>query len=113
VNHVAVEGPILRTKWSHVPITFSEADVNLTSYPHTDAMVITAHVDKWNITRVLVDNGSQADILFLSTFDQTGLNKKLLKEASKPLYGFEGKKIELGGSISLPVSFRTLLNACT
>jgi hypothetical protein len=113
VNHVAVEGPILRPKWSHVPITFSEADVNLTSYPHADAMVITAHVDKWNITRVLVDNGSQEDILFLSTFNQMGLNKKLLKEALKPLYGFEGKKIELGGSISLPVSFRTLSNACT
>jgi hypothetical protein len=46
VNHVAVEGPIVRTKWSHVQITFSEPDVNLTSFPHMDAMVITSHVDK-------------------------------------------------------------------
>jgi hypothetical protein len=23
VNHVAVEGPITQTKWSHMPITFS------------------------------------------------------------------------------------------
>jgi hypothetical protein len=30
-----------------------------------DAMVLTAHVEKWNVTRVLVDNGSQAEILFL------------------------------------------------
>jgi hypothetical protein len=36
-----------------------------------------------------------------------------LKEASKPLYGFGGKKIELVGSISLPVSFGTLSNAHT
>jgi hypothetical protein len=25
-------------------------------------MVVTIHIDKWNVTRVLVDNGSQAEI---------------------------------------------------
>jgi hypothetical protein len=74
VNHVAVEGPIVRTKWSHVQITFTEVDVKLVSFPHTDTMVITAHIDKWNAMRVLVDNGSQAEILFLSTFEQMGLS---------------------------------------
>jgi hypothetical protein len=74
-------------------------------------MVITAHVDKWNVTRVLVDNGSQEEILFLSTFEQMGLKKKQLKDASKPLYSFRGKKIEPVGSISLPVSFGTLSNS--
>jgi hypothetical protein len=103
----------VRTKWSHVQITFSEADIKLTSFPHTDAMVITAHIDKWNVMRVLVDNGSQAEILSLSTYDQMGFSKKQLKEASKPFYGFDGKKIELVGSISLPVSFGTLSNAHT
>jgi hypothetical protein len=64
-----VEGPIIRTKWSHVWITFTEVDIKLTSFPHTDMMVIIAHIDKWNVTRVLVDNGSQAEIVFLSTFE--------------------------------------------
>jgi hypothetical protein len=76
-------------------------------------MVITTHIDKWNVTRVLVDNGSQVETLFLSTFGQMGFSKKQLKEASKPLYGFSGKKIESVGSISLPVSFSTLSNART
>jgi hypothetical protein len=58
VNHVAVEGPIMRTKWSHVQITFTEVVVKLTLFPHTYAMVITAHIDKWDVTRVLVDNRS-------------------------------------------------------
>jgi hypothetical protein len=75
----------MRTKWPHVQIIFTEADTKLTSFPHMDAMVITAHIDKWNVTRVLVDNGSQAQILFLS--------KKQLKEVSKPLYGYGGKKL--------------------
>jgi hypothetical protein len=71
-----------------VQITFTEADIKLTSFPHTDAMVITAHIDKWDVTRVLVDNESQVKILLLSTFEQMGFSKKQLKEASKPLYGF-------------------------
>jgi hypothetical protein len=90
-----------------------EADIKLTSFPHIDAMVITAHIDKWNAMRVLVDNGSQAKILFLSTFEQMGFSKKQLKEASKPLYGFGGRKIEPVGSISLHVSFGIIPNACT
>jgi hypothetical protein len=56
-----------------------------------DAMVITAHIDKWNVMRALVHNGSQTEILFLSTFEQMGLSKKQLKEALKPLYGVERK----------------------
>jgi hypothetical protein len=76
-------------------------------------MVITTHIDKCNVTGVLVDNESQTEILFLSTFEQMGFSKKQLKEASKSLYGFDGKKIEPVGSISLPVSFGTLSNAHT
>jgi hypothetical protein len=45
-------------------------------------MVITAHINKWEVTRVLVDNGSQAEILFLSAFEQMGFDIKQLKEAS-------------------------------
>jgi hypothetical protein len=65
VIHEAVEGPIVCTKWSHVQITFTEADIMHTSLPHMNAMLITTLVDKWNVTRVLVDNGSQVEILFL------------------------------------------------
>jgi hypothetical protein len=113
VNHVAVEGPIIRNKWSHVQITFTETDIKLTSFLHMDAMVITTHIDKLNVMRVLVDNGSLAEILFCSTFEQMGFNKKQLKEALKPLYGFDEKKIEPVGSISLPMSFNTLSNVRT
>jgi hypothetical protein len=103
----------VRTKSSHMKINFTEADIKHKSFPHTDAMVITAHIDKWNVTRVLVDNRSQAEILFISTFEQMGINKKQLKEAPKPLYGFGGRKIEPLGSISQPVSFGSPTNAHT
>jgi hypothetical protein len=28
-------------------------------------MAITVHIDRWNVTKILVDNSSQAEILFL------------------------------------------------
>jgi hypothetical protein len=73
VNHVAVECPITQTKWSHILITFYTQDLNLTSFPHTDAMVLIIHIDRWDVSKILVNNGSQAEILFLSTFVKNGL----------------------------------------
>jgi hypothetical protein len=32
-------------------------------------MVITAHIDKWDVTRILVDNDSHVEIPFLSSFE--------------------------------------------
>jgi hypothetical protein len=71
-----VEGPITQTKWSDIPKTFTTKDVNLTSFPHTDAMVITVHIDRWDVSRILIDNSSQAEILFLSAFEKMGYEKK-------------------------------------
>jgi hypothetical protein len=36
-----------------------------------------------------------------------GYDKKQLKEPAKPLYSFGGKRIDLIGAITLPVSFNT------
>ena len=44
VNNIAVEGLVCYTNWSKTPITFSEQDLQLESYPHTDAMVIKANI---------------------------------------------------------------------
>jgi hypothetical protein len=65
-------------------ITFSAQDVNLHSFPHTDTMVLTIHIDRWDVTRILVDNSSQAEILFLPAFEKMGYNQKQLKEPTSP-----------------------------
>jgi hypothetical protein len=113
VNHVAIEGPITQTKWSHMPITFSAQDVNLAPFPHIDAMVVTVHIDRWDITKIIIDNGRQTKILFLTTFEKMGYDRKQLREPTKPLYGFGGKRIEPVGVITLPVSFNTTKNPRT
>jgi hypothetical protein len=39
-------------------------------------MVLNVHIDRWDVSRILVDNGSQAEILFLSAFKKMGYDKK-------------------------------------
>jgi hypothetical protein len=63
INHVAITGPVVQTKWSHIPLTFDTRDVDLRSAPHSDAMVINCSMAGWDLHKVLVDNGSQADII--------------------------------------------------
>jgi hypothetical protein len=96
-----------------MPITFSSQDINLTSFSHTNAMVSIGHIDRWDVTKILIDNENHAEILFLITFDKMGFDRKQLREPSKPLYGFGGKRIEPVGVITFPVSFGTAKNSRT
>jgi hypothetical protein len=85
-------------------------DVKLALFSHTHAMVITIHIDRWDVTKILIDNGNQAKILFVAAFKKMSFEQKQLKESMKPLYGFGGKRIEPVRVITLRVSFGTPKN---
>lgn len=70
-----------------MPITFSEEDLNLPCYPHTDAMVINANISSLIVIEILVDTGSSADKIFGSTFDRMNIDRKLLQPSEVPLMG--------------------------
>jgi hypothetical protein len=65
------------------------------------------------VSKLLIDNGSQVEIFFLSTFEKMGYDKKQLKELRKPLYDFGGKRIEPARVITLHISFGTPKNPHT
>jgi len=111
VSHVS-EGKCFRTPWSHVPITFTQADLRLQHYPHNDPLVIRANIGKNSVHfagndvgRILVDNGSSADILVWQCFVKMGFTEQALKKSQYPLIGFGGKRIEALGKIELNVTF--------
>jgi hypothetical protein len=97
----------VQIKWSHIPLTFDARDVDLRSAPHIDAMVINCSVAGWDLHKVLVDNGSQADIIFFHAFDRMGISHSLLKPSDNPLYGFGGKGTFPVGKIAPPKTQHT------
>jgi hypothetical protein len=92
VNSILMEGPYKKTRWPHLPITFSEEDLQLKDYPHMDAMVIEANIDGRIVSKILVDGGSSTDIIFTSTIDAIKIDRKMLERVEHPLYGFGGKR---------------------
>ena len=74
-NNIAVQGLVRCTDWLKSPITFSEQDLQLESYPHTNTLVIRANIAGWEINRVLIDSRSLADIIFVNAFDQMKLSR--------------------------------------
>ncbi|GFS41689.1 hypothetical protein Acr_00g0075810 [Actinidia rufa] len=59
------------------PITFRNDDLRGLHLPHDDALVVSAVIANFNVQRILIDNGSSADILFISAFEKMkiGLDK--------------------------------------
>ena len=66
-------------------ITFSDSDLEGCQLPHNDPLVIRVVVANKIIHRVLVDNGSSADIIFASAFDKKGIGREKLESVSTHL----------------------------
>jgi hypothetical protein len=113
VNTIINDGPAAGLEWAKVLLTFIEEDFKLKSTSLNDAMVIEVNIGGWVIRKILVDNGSSADILFLKTFEKMNLTQHMLHPPEYPLQGFGGKPIKPVGKVSLPVSFRDLDNTRT
>ena len=82
-------------------ITFSDSDLEECQHPHDDLLVVRAIVANTTVHRVLVDNGSSADIIFASAFDKMGIGRERLEPVSTHLRGFLGEKVLPLGSIQL------------
>ena len=82
-------------------ITFSDSDLEGCQHPHDDPLVIRSIVANTTVHRVLVDNGSSADIIFASAFDKMGIGREKLEPVNTHLRGFSGEKVLPLGSIQL------------
>ncbi|GAV88208.1 hypothetical protein CFOL_v3_31631, partial [Cephalotus follicularis] len=93
----------LRTGGDEEVISFSEADYEGVRLPHDDPVVVTLLVELFTMKRILIDNGSSADILYKHAFDQLRIPADQLKPVKTPLIGFAGETIHPLGSINLSV----------
>ena len=112
VQNVQVTGSVPKIARKESPIIgFSEDDARRVHHPHDDALVISIRVGEYNVHRMLVDNGSSADILYYPAFQQMGINRARLTPTNAPLVGFGGMRVLPLGAITLSIirskSFRT------
>jgi hypothetical protein len=113
VQHVGVQGPFMKSKWSHIPITFSQEDLQLKEYPHNDAMVISCVIKGFLVHNVLVDTGSAANIIFVKAYKQMQEQDDKIHDATHTLYGFGGRQIVALGKITMPITFGYVHNTRT
>jgi hypothetical protein len=113
VQHVGVQGPFIKSKWSHILITFSQEDLQLKDYPHNDAMVISCVIKGFLVHKVLVDTGSATDIIFAKAFRQMEEPEDKIHDATHPLCGFGGRQIAALGKIIMRVTFGFVHNTRT
>ena len=73
-------------------ITFSYSDLEGCQHPNDDPLVVRAIVANTTVHRVLIDNGSSADIIFASAFDKMGIGREKLEPFNTHLRGFFRRK---------------------
>jgi hypothetical protein len=88
-------------------ITFSEDNARGIYQPHDDALVVTMTIAGFITRRVLIDNGSSADIIYLPSYQQMKIDKERLRPIDIPFVGFTEDKVKPSGIVSLMIEAGT------
>ncbi|KAK0600692.1 hypothetical protein LWI29_017527 [Acer saccharum] len=91
----------------HDPITFTAEDSDGIDAKPNDAIVVGVRIAHRDVFRVMIDNGSSADILSARVYDELRLDRKDLEPFHVPLKGFGGAEVRSLGTVKLPVRFGT------
>ena len=104
VQNVQLSGRSPRTRGIDEPtISFTNKKAEKIHHPHDDAIFITLLIADYTTRRVLMDNGSLADILYYPAFQQIRLGRDQLRPICLPSMRFGGMKVQPVGTITLPV----------
>ena len=84
-------------------IIFTNEDAEKVHHPHDNAIIITLLISDYTTRRVLVENGSSANILYYPAFQQIRLGQDQLCPMNSLLVRFEGMKVQPVNTITLLV----------
>ncbi|XP_068475156.1 uncharacterized protein [Phaseolus vulgaris] len=85
-----------------VDLVFTKADLE-DVVPHDNDPVVISAVTAGR--KVLVDQGSLADVMFWTTFNKLQLSPNMLRSYDGCLYGFAGDQVEVRGYLELRTTF--------
>ena len=93
-----------KLKLTQEPIVFNADDLEGTIQPHDNALIVTARINGFIVKRVLIDQGSGAEVMYPDLFKGLGLKNENLSKYDTPLVGFNSQMVIPEGQISLPVN---------
>ena len=85
--------PPFKQRWTDWDMCFSKEDARGVKQLYDDHLVIMLMIKEFNTKRILVDNGSSIDIIYLSAFQQLKLDPGRLHLIDFPLVNFSGDKV--------------------
>ena len=74
-------------------LSFSDVDKQGTIQPHDDALVVTLRIGGYNVKRVMIDQDSDAEIMYPNLYKGLGLKTENLTTSNSPLVSFKGKMV--------------------
>ena len=84
-------------------LSLSNEDKIRTIQPHDDDLVVMLRIDGYDVKRVMVNQGSGAEIMYLDLYKGLNLRPEDLTVYNSPLVSFNGKVVILIGRIRLPM----------
>jgi len=100
----SIEERISGNPWES-DLVFTRADLQDVVPHDNDPVVISVVTAGRKVHRVLVDQGSSADVMFWSTFNKLRLSPYLLRPYTGCLYGFADNQVEVRGYLELRTTF--------
>uniref|UniRef100_A0A2N9HK66 Uncharacterized protein n=1 Tax=Fagus sylvatica TaxID=28930 RepID=A0A2N9HK66_FAGSY len=88
---------------AHQVVSFSDEDLADVQMPHNDPLVITLRFGDYDVQRVLVDQGSFAEIMYKGLYEKLGLEEANLASFTTPVFGFTGESTIPMGKTTLPI----------
>ena len=96
---------MIRCETSTPKLIFSEEDLEDVSPHEDDPVVLSVIMMGRNVHRVLIDQGSSADVMFWDTFVGIQVPRDQLRPYDGILVGFSGEQVEVRGHVDLRTTF--------
>ena len=100
VSHILLYRPALT-----VPIICIEEDFHGVDVNQDGPMVVRVIIANFKVRRVLIDQGSSVDILFIDAFNKLDLSEEHICPFHNTLFRFTGEQVQVKGNIELLTTF--------
>lgn len=83
------------------------------NFPHSDAIIFKVNIREMEVRRLLIDNGSSCNILYLDGFLKMGIKSRCLTPCVGDFVSFTGYEAPITGMTTLPLTLGEWPNMTT